>query len=146
MVRHRRLALALLPLVLLLSGCPKDPYTAAMAGSKDVSDAISAAIPVVHQLEVDKLITSAQQSDVLGYLTKVTEANQTFRTTVKQVHTTNAGNGPAQYLNAADVFVNAVKNQTVVNVPAKLQPYLTAIDTAIKGIEIAISNAKGVPH
>jgi hypothetical protein len=116
-----------------------------MAGSKDVSDAVSSAIPIVHQLQVDNLISQTQQNDVLGYLTKVTLANQDFRQTVKQLHS-SIGTGPAPYLNAADVFLKAVQNQTIVNVPAKLQPYLNAVDAAIRGIEIAVSNAKGVPH
>lgn len=113
-----------------------------MAGSKDVSDAISAAIPIVHEMQVDNLLSVPLQNEVLEYLAKATMANQSFRASVKQIH--SSGNtGTAAYLNAAEVFLNAVQSQTFVNVPVKLQPYLRAVYTAIHGIEVAVSNAKG---
>jgi hypothetical protein len=135
------LAVALL-CTALIAGCSSDPYTAAMAGSKDVSDAVSAVIPVLQQVTQDNLITTPQRNDVLGYLAKVTEGNQAFRAAVKQVH--SSGQMGAQgYLDAADTFVKAVQTQQIVGLPAKLQPYLTAVDTAIHGIELAIAKAKG---
>lgn len=141
---RRFLALALLlPLLLVINGCPKDPYTAAMAGSKDVSDAVAGVLPVLQELERDKSISIAQTNEVLEYLIKVTKANQSFRVSVKQVHTSGQ-TGTVGYLNAADVFLLVVQNQQIVNLPPKIQPYLTAIETAIHGIEVAVANAKGV--
>lgn len=143
----KRRTLLLLPLLILVTsgfgGCPKDPYTASMAGSKNLSDAVSDALTIIPLLEADKLITQAQEKDVLGYLGKITVANQTFRNTAKTLHQ-GGTTGVTAYLSAADLFVKDVQNQQLVNMPPKLQPYLTAIDAAIKGVEIAVSNAKGV--
>jgi hypothetical protein len=129
-------------LAALVSGCSTDPYTAAMAGSKDVSDAISAILPILQEVQQDKLISTSQLNEVLGYLDKTTRANQAFRAAVKQVH--SSGQAGAQgYLDAADVFIRAVQTQQIVGLPAKLQPYITAVDTAIHGIELAVAKAKG---
>ena len=151
--RTRQLAplLFLLLLVPLLSGCPKDPYTAAMAASLDISNGVNDGLTVITQLEQDKLITQIETAKLATYLGNVTTLNGTFRTAVRSIHSANASSTKAAYIPAAQAFVTAASDpQTlaalhVVNptADAKVQAVLTAINTALNGIQLAINSAKG---
>jgi hypothetical protein len=153
--RQRMVAVALLlllaPLVLLTSGCPKDPYTAAMAASLDISNGVNDGLTVITQLQQDKLITQAEMAKVATYLGNLTTLNGKFRTTVKSIHSANASSIKAAYIPAAEAFVTAASDPAtlaalhVVNpaAEAKIQAVLTAINTALNGIQLAINSAKG---
>ena len=148
---RRLTAIALvLPLVLLLSGCPKDPYVASMAASSDVSNVVADAISITSQLQADNLITNQEVAGIASYLGSITTLNQTFRNSVKQIHSSGV-TGKAQYLAAAQTFVtNATNTETlqalrIVNPAAqkKVQIFVRAINTALTGIQTAINQAKG---
>lgn len=152
MIRRRLLVVPLLALVLVISGCPKDPYTASMAGSDDVANVVGDAIMVIGQLQTDKLVSPNEVQALATRLNTVVTLNQQFRADVRQIHNTTPSAGKSAYINAAQVFVTNVNNtqflQTVgVRDPvaqAKVQTVLLAIQTALNGIQTAINNAKGV--
>lgn len=153
--RQRMVAVALLlllaPLVLLTSGCPKDPYTAAMAASLDISNGVNDGLTVITQLQQDKLLTQTEVSSIANYLSILTTLNGQFRTTVKSIHSANASSTKAAYIPAAQAFVTAASNPQVLSAihvvnpiaQAKVQAFMTAINTALNGIQLAINSAKG---
>jgi hypothetical protein len=134
--------LAVLPLVLLLSGCPKDPYRAAMQGSGDVAQAVSSGIKLTSQYYAAGTFNDGQKAVAARYFAVVTDCNLTFRKTATDVHTSGQV-GPMAFLPVADGFVRCVQIAAPLSNDVKVQNVLKAVDTAIKGIEVAISSAKG---
>jgi hypothetical protein len=143
MVRRRlQMVLFLVVLVLSLSGCPKDPYRAAIQGSADVSTAVASGIKITASYYSAGTFNDAQKATAAKYFTIVTDCNMTFRKSVVDVH--NAGQTGAQaFLPIADSFIVCVKNSAPVVTDTKVSNVLTAVDTAIHGVEVAISAAKG---
>ena len=137
--------LLLLPLVVVLSsavGCPKDPYTASMAGSDGVSNAVADALSALPNLTSQQILDVSQQRAFLTRCSQVTSGNQSFRAAVLKIHQSGA-KGSAQYIVAAQAFVQATTTQQVGQLPPTAQIFLEGIDTAITSIEVAISNSKG---
>lgn len=141
---HRRLAsLLLLPLLLLLSGCPKDPYRASIQGSDDVANGVSTGIKITAKYYSQGTFSDSQKAFAAKYLTVVTDCNISFRKSVTDVH--NAGQvGIAAFLPIADGFINCVNNSAPLSTEPKVQDALKIVDSAIRSISLAISNAKGV--
>jgi len=128
--------------VLLLSGCPKDPYRAAIQGSDDVASAVHASIQVTAGYYSNGTFSDAQKATAAKYFTIVTDCNLSFRKSVVAAH--NSGQTVASaFLPVADSFVTCVKNSAPVGADPKISGVLQAVDTAINGISLAISSAKG---
>lgn len=127
----------------VLVGCTvKDPYRAAIRGSADVSEAVSSGIKITSQYYSSGTINDSQKAAAARYFTIVTDCNMTFRKTVTDVH--NAGQtGVQAFLPIADGFVVCVKNSAPASTDPKVQSILSATDTAIHGVEVAIAAAKG---
>jgi len=133
----------------LMSGCPgsKDPYTASMQASLQVSDAVAQAIPIVTQLQTSGVITAAEAHTVYGYLDSVTTGNGVFRHTAQSLHAEHNSTAAA-YLGAAQTFVQGVNSAQalaaihIVNPQAqqKVMLYLQAISTVLNGIQTVINN------
>lgn len=138
----RKIALVLI-LSLALTGCVKDPYRAAIQGSSDVSQAVSSAIKITASYYSTGTFNDQQKAAAAMYFNIVTVCNMTFRKAVVDVH--NAGQtGVQAFLPIADSFVNCVRTQTpVANTDPKVANVLKAVDTAISGVEAAVSAAKG---
>jgi len=135
--------LLLLPLLLLLSGCPKDPYRAAIQGSDDVANGVSSGIKITAKYYSVGTFSDSQKVFAATYLTVVTDCNITFRKNVTDVH--NSGQvGIAAFLPIADGFVNCVNNSAPLSRDPKVQDALKMVDSAIRSISLAISSAKGV--
>ena len=147
----------LIPLLFLipfLSGCPggKDPYTASMQASLQVSDAVAQAIPIVQQLQSTALITDAEAKIVYGYLQSVTVGNQSFRGAVTAAHDAHQA-GAAPYLAAASTFVQGVNSASALAAihitnpqsQEKVMLYLNAINTVLNGIATVINNNTTAP-
>ena len=146
--------LLLIPIILFLSGCPgsKDPYTASMQASLQVSDAVAQAIPIVQQLQTNNLITAAEAHTVYGYLDSVTTGNGVFRHTAQAAHA--AGNKTAApYLAAASTFVQGVNSAQVLaaihitnpDSQKKVLLYLEAVQTVLNGITTIINQNTTTP-
>jgi hypothetical protein len=129
-------------LVLQSSGCPKDPYRAAIQGSSDVSQAVSSAIKITAAYYSNGTFDDKQKATAATYFTVVTDCNMTFRKAVVAVHTAGA-TGASAYLPIADSFVVCVKNSAPVSNDPKVSNVLKAIDTAIQGISAAVASTKG---
>lgn len=142
------LLLTLCLLVLQSSGCPKDPYTASLKASDDVSNAVHSAIKVATQYYSTGKLTDSEKAAVAGYLNTVTDANMTFRHNVVAAHTAGAV-GNTQYLQIAQAFVNAVPTDPLAfqyksaDAQKEFTTVLGAIKTLLNGISLTISNAKG---
>src|SRR6266403_2504857 len=138
----RRVMLLLLPLLLLLSGCPKDPYRAALQGSADVSQAVSSAIKITTSYYTAGTIDDKKKAQVASVLDVVTNCNTVFRKSIVNTH--NSGQTIKQsFLPIADSFVHCAQiTPQVMNDPS-VTNILKAVDTAINGVSLAISNAKG---
>ena len=149
--RKRAMGLAVVFVAMCLAACSQDPYTAAMKASLDVSNGVNDGITVITQLEQDKLITQQETASIAKYLGNLTVLNGKFRTEVKAVHTANPASTKAAYIPLAEAFVAGANDPAflsavhVVNpaAQAKVQAFLTAISTALNGIQLAINAAKG---
>lgn len=144
MVRHRRL-IVLLPIVLLLSSafsCKDDPYRAAIRGSSDVSQAVSSGIKLTGTYYSVGTFNEAQKAKAANYFGIVTDCNMRFRKSIVMVHNTGQ-TGISAFLPIAEAFVSCVQNAAPVADDPTLANVLKATDDAIKGISLAISNAKG---
>jgi len=127
---------------LLLAGCTTDPYRAAIKGSSDVSQAVGSAIKITASYYSTGVFSDGQKATAAKYFTIVTDCNLTFRKSVVDVH--NAGKtGVQAFLPIADGFVSCVRNSAPVVSDQKVSNVLKAVDAAINGISLAISNAKG---
>jgi hypothetical protein len=143
MVRNKRVVLSLvLVLSLLSSGCPKDPYRAAIQGSADVSQAVSSAIKITTAYYSNGTINDGQKATVAKYLTIVTDCNMTFRKAVVEAHTAGA-TGASAYLPVANSFVVCAQSSAPAIGNSTVQNYLKAVETAISGIGLAVQSAKG---
>jgi len=138
----RRTILLLLPLLLLLSGCPQDPYKAALQGSADVSQAVSSAIKITATYYSAGTIDDKKKATVAGILDTVTNCNTVFRQAVVNTH--NSGQTVKQsFLPIADSFVRCAQiTPQVMNDPS-VSAILKAVDTAINGLALAVQSAKG---
>lgn len=140
----KRIATATVVILMALSlaGCPKDPYRAAIQGSSDVSQAVSSAIKITASYYSAGTFNDGQKATAARYLTVVTDCNMTFRKAVVDVHV--AGQTGAQaFLPIADSFVVCVQNSAPVSTDPKVTNVLKAVDSAIKGINVAVASAKG---
>src|SRR5882724_1885154 len=134
--------IAVLGLAVFLAGCPKDPYRAAIQGSSDVSQAVSSGIKITAQYYSAGTFNDSQKATAARYFTIVTDCNFTFRHAVVDVH--NSGQTGAQaYLTIADSFVTCVQNSAPVTADPKVSNVLKAVDTAIRGISVAVASTKG---
>jgi len=140
---YRKISLfVLLPLVLLLSGCPKDPYTASLRGSADVSQAVSSAIKITASYYSTGKIDDAKKAKVAGVLNIVTDCNMTFRKAVVDTH--NAGlTGVSSFLPIADSFVHCAEMAPQVKADTSMFNILKTVDTAINGVSLAVASSKG---
>ena len=131
-----------LGLVVLLSGCPKDPYRAAIQGSSDVSQAVSSAVKITAEYYSIGKLSDQKKIAVAGVLNTVTDCNMIFRKGVVDVH--NAGLvGVSAYLPLADTFVRCAQVSPQVMGDPTAANVLKAVDAAIKGVSLAVASAKG---
>lgn len=141
-VHASREMIFLTALVLLVAGCPRDAYRAAIQGSDDVSQAVHSAIKITGEYYSSGTFNDAQKATAAKYFTIVTDCNMSFRKAVMGAH--NSGQTGAQaFLPIADSFVVCVKNAAPVATDQKLSDVLKLIDVSINGISLAISSAKG---
>jgi hypothetical protein len=142
MLRRRLVALVLLPLLLLLSGCPKDPYTASLKGSADVSQAVSSAIKIAAQYYSTGKLNDAKKAEVASVLNTITDCNMSFRKAVVNTH--NAGlTGVESFLPVANSFVSCAQISPQLANDPSAQSILKAVTTAINGVSLAVASAKG---
>jgi hypothetical protein len=138
----RRKLLVLLPLVLLLSGCPKDPYRASLQGSADVSQAVSSAIKISVSYYGTGKLNDVKKNQIASVLNTVTDCNMTFRRAVVDAH--NAGlTGATSFLPIADSFVHCAEMTPQVKQDPNVFNILKAVDTAIRGVGLAVASSKG---
>lgn len=143
MFRRTTIIAFVLSATLFLGGCPKDPYRAAIQGSDDVANGVSSGIKITAKYYSVGTFNDSQKALAAKYLTVVTDCNITFRKSVTDVH--NSGQiGIAAFLPIADGFVTCVGNSASLSADPKVQDALKMVDSAIRGISLAISSAKGV--
>jgi len=144
MRKRQLLSLLVVPLLLLVAGCPlgSDPYRASIKGSSDVSQAVSSAIKITAQYYAVGTFNDGQKATAAKYLTVVTDCNFAFRKSVTDVH--NAGlTGVSAFLPIADGFVNCVASSAPVSSDLKVSNVLKGVDSAIRSISVAVASAKG---
>lgn len=127
-------------LALVLMGCKDSPYTAALKGSDDVAAGVHESIVAVGKLYSQGTVDDAYKVAAGHYLDVVTDCNMGFRKSVVTAHAAGQ-TGIQAFLPIADSFV--VCTQKAVKPTGTTQNVLHAVDTAINGISVAISNAKG---
>lgn len=100
--------LALVPLLALcLVGC-KDNYGACVKAGADIATGIGQGMQLVDQLRQQGAISTAEESNVLGYLKFANDGDTAFLACVQQVHlaTTKA----TAYTGCAQTFNSALNN------------------------------------
>lgn len=151
MKRNKATAIGLVfVLAMLMVGCPKDPYTASMAGSDDIANGVADGITIIADLQKAGLMSPTEVSQYAGYLGSLTTLNQTYRASVRQIHSSGV-TGKGSYLSAAQTFVTNANNPQLLaalhvsnpSAQAKVQTFMVAISTALTGIQTAITAAKG---
>lgn len=148
MVRRLLTLVVLLPLILLNSGCPKDPYRASLSGSAKVSDAVAEAVKVATQYYGTGKLDDSEKAVVADYLTTVTNGNMKFRHGVEDLHAAGVV-GAAQYIGLAQAFVNSVPTDPLAfhyksaDAQQKFSIVLGAVKTALNLIQTTIAQAKG---
>src|ERR1700747_2027513 len=147
MHKTRRLAILSVVLALALTGCPKNPYDAAIKGSDDVAQAVSAAIPFIAQYYSAGKLTDQEKANAASYLTTVTTSNQTFRKNVNAAHAAGA-TGSTAYVAIAQAFVNSVPTDPRAfqyksgDAQTKFNEVLGAVKDALDGILLLIQSGK----
>lgn len=141
-MRRFNLVAVTILLAVSLSGCPKDPYRVAIQGSSDVSQAVSSAVKITASYYSAGTIDDVKKAQVAGVLNIVTDCNMSFRKSVVATH--NAGQtGVAAFLPIADSFVHCAQVSPQVMADPAASNILKAVDTAVNGVAVAVSNAKG---
>jgi len=140
--------LVVLPLVLLLVGCPSDPYRASLSGSAKVADAVHEAVTAEIDYYGMGKVTDEEKAVVAGYLNAVTDANMRFRHGATDLHNQGVV-GKAAYLALAQVFVDSVPTDPLAfgyknpDTQKKFNTVLGAVKAAINLVSLTVSNAKG---
>jgi hypothetical protein len=124
------------------SGCPRDPYRAAIQGSQDVSQSVSSAIKITAVYYSNGTFNDGQKATAAKYFTIVTDCNMAVRKAVTDVHNSGA-TGASAFLPIADSFVNCVRTSAPVSGDKTVANVLQSVDTAINGISLAVASAKG---
>jgi hypothetical protein len=86
----------------------KDPYGASEKGAADVAGSIGAGMKTVDSLRVAGLISTSEESSILGYLEFANTADKAFGTCAQQAHT--AGSKPGAFTACAQTFSTALAN------------------------------------
>lgn len=148
MVRRLLRVVVLLPLVLLNSGCPKDPYRASLSGSAKIADAVHEVVQAEIEYYGMGKLTDEEKAITAGYLNAVTDANMKFRHGATDLHNRGVV-GKQAYLDLAQVFVNSVPTDPLAfgyknpDTQKKFNTVLGAVKTAINLISLTVQNAKG---
>lgn len=143
---RRKLVTASMVVLLALAtmgiGCPKDPYSASIKGSSDVSQAVSSAIKITASYYSTGKLNDQKKATIASVLNTVTDCNMTFRKAVVDTH--NAGQtGVGAYLPIADSFVHCAQISPQVLADPNASNILKAVDTAINGVAVVVASAKG---
>lgn len=149
MVRRVTAVLVLLPLVLSLSGCPKDPYRACLSGSAKVADAVHEVVTAEIQYYGMGKLSDEEKQVTANYLNTVTDANMKFRHGAEDLHNRGVV-GKAEYLALAQTFVNSVPTDPLAfgyknpDAQKKFNTVLGTVKTALNLISVTVQSAKGV--
>jgi hypothetical protein len=134
---RRRIAVILLPLVLLLSGCP-DPYGACEKGALDIGNGIAAGMKATDQLRVAGKISVQEETNILGYLEFANTTNGAFGKCAQAAHT--AGSKSGSFTACAQVFSTALNDPTKLALIHVSDPNTqTAVQAIINGITAGVS-------
>lgn len=125
-----------------LAGCSQDPYTAAIKGSSDVSQAVSSAVKITASYYSAGTINDAKKAQVAAVLNLVTDCNMTFRKGVTDVHNTGQ-TGVSAFLPIADSFVHCAQISPQVMADPTTSNILKAVDSAINGVAVEVASSKG---
>lgn len=148
LLRRMRNLLSLLAAVLLFSGCPKDPYRAALSASDDVANAVASTIKVSSDYYGAGKLNDNQKKEIADILTQVTNSNLKFRHGADALRAQGVV-GKAAYLALATEFVNSVPiDPTAYHYFSKdsqvlFYEVLNSVKIALNGITLAIQQAKG---
>jgi hypothetical protein len=108
MARRLLVRLPLILLLLLISGfgsC-KDPYGACEKGGLAIANGITAGMKTTDQLRVQGLISTQEETNILGYLKFANDANGAFAACAQAAH--SAGSVTGSYTSCAQTFSNAL--------------------------------------
>jgi len=104
--------------------------------------AVSSAVKITASYYGAGTINDLKKAQVANVLENVTNCNMTFRKAVVDAH--NAGlTGVESFLPIADSFVHCAQMTPSVMSDPSAMNILKAVDTAINGVRLAVSNAKG---
>lgn len=128
-----------------------DAYTESMRTSAKISDSITDGGKLVGELFDQGQITREEKNDLAGYFIDLTHFNQQFRDTANKIHTTNVNAGKADYIAAADIFLQKAGDPTTLQIfhvknaaaQGRIQVFAQSFKTALDAVTLAISKAKG---
>jgi hypothetical protein len=141
----KRLAVVL-GLALALAGC-KDNYGACEKAALDIGNGVTAGMKTVDQLRVSGLINVQEESNVLGYLKFINDADAAFGTCAQNAHL--AGSKAGAYTACANVFTSTLNNPAElalihVNNPQaqqNIQVIVEGVNTGINAVLAALGGA-----
>lgn len=127
----------ILALAFVVTGC-KDPYGACEKAAADIGTGIAAGMKTVDSLRVSGVITTQEETNVLGYLKFANDANGSFGTCAQAAH--NAGSKAGSFTACAQVFSTTLNNPTELALIHVGSPQAQAeITTIANGVTAGVS-------
>ena len=146
-MKFKRYALvSLCVLAFFVAGC-KDAYHEGLSASAKIADTVHEAVQVETDYYNQGLLTDAEKARDVDFLINVTNANQKFKDNITLLHKSGV-TGIDAYVQAAQALVNAVPTDPLAfqyksaDAQAKFKKVLSAVKTALAGVELAIQSAK----
>lgn len=142
-MKKRFLAITSTIFLVFIMGC-SDPYGACEKAAADIGTSIGGGMKTVDQLRVTGVINVQEETNVLGVLKFLNDANGAFGTCAQQAHT--AGSKAGAYTACATTFQSALNNPSelalikVGNTQAQqeIQTIVTGVNTGIVAVMTAL--------
>ena len=116
----------------------RDPYGACEKAAADIGTGIAAGMKTVDSLRVSGVITTQEETNVLGYLKFANDANGSFGTCAQAAH--NAGSKAGSFTACAQVFSTTLNNPTELALIHVGSPQAQAeITTIANGVTAGVS-------
>jgi hypothetical protein len=141
-----RIASVLLLLCCVLTlGC-KDPYGACVKAGADIGAGIGQGMHAVDQIRQQGLISSAEESNVIGYLEFANKGNEAFTSCASTAHT--LGNRAGSFTACANAFSMSLNNPAElalikISNPAASQQISTIINGVTTGVSAVVTALGG---
>lgn len=133
-------------LLLALTTCA-DPYGSCSKAAADIGASIGTGMHTVDQIRQAGLISTTEESNVVGYLEFANKADEAFETCISTAHT--SGNKPGTYTSCAQAFNASLNNPVQLalikvgnsNASQQISSIVNGVATAVAAISAGLGGA-----